>query len=115
MSKELLKAWVHNVLQNPIDEHQLAHAEITKELIEQVEFLLEAQKQWEPQWFNEAAANAAGYNESLDKIKSLESKLAKAREALEKIASPRDWHIDLFFIEIRPVIMIAREALKEIE
>ncbi len=35
MNRELLKVWVHHVLQNPIDEHQLAHAEATKELLEE--------------------------------------------------------------------------------
>lgn len=35
MNRELLKAWVHHALQNPIDEHQLAHAEATKELLEE--------------------------------------------------------------------------------
>lgn len=62
-------------------------------------------------WFNLGHQS----NKISEENNHLREKLAKAREALEKIASPRDWHIDLFFIEIRPVVMIAREALKEME
>lgn len=36
MNEELLKAWVHNVMQNPIDDDQLAHAQATKELIDKL-------------------------------------------------------------------------------
>lgn len=37
-----LKAWAHNVINNPIDEHQLAHAKATKELIEERDAYREA-------------------------------------------------------------------------
>jgi predicted nuclease with TOPRIM domain len=84
MSQELLKAWVHNVLQNPIDDHQLAHANATKDLLEENAQLKEEKKQWEPQWFSEAEANAAGYNEALDEIKTLRAENARYREALDK-------------------------------
>ena len=35
MSRGLLKAWAHWALENPIDDDQLAHAEATKELVEE--------------------------------------------------------------------------------
>lgn len=41
MNKETLKAWVQNVINNPFDENQLAHALATKELIDRVEELEE--------------------------------------------------------------------------
>ena len=37
-----LKAWAHNVINNPIDEHQLAHAKATQELIEKIKIACEA-------------------------------------------------------------------------
>lgn len=83
MSRELLKAWVHWALENPIDDDQLAHAEATKELLEENAQLKEEKEQWEPQWFSEAEANAAGYNEALGEIKMLQAENARYREALE--------------------------------
>lgn len=35
MDRETLKAWVHYVLLNPIDEHNFAHAQATKKLFEE--------------------------------------------------------------------------------
>lgn len=63
MSQELLKAWVHNVLQNPIDEHQLAHAQATKELLKENTRLREALELLLSTHFKNAA-NATGVQEA---------------------------------------------------
>jgi hypothetical protein len=52
--------------------------------------LEQLQEQWEPEWKEQAAASAAGYNESFEKFKSdlerLRVENARLREALELIA-----------------------------
>ena len=62
------------------------HIDALMEKIEKLEAenaqLKEEKKQWEPEWFSQAAANAAGYNQALMEIKKLEAENAKYREAL---------------------------------
>jgi uncharacterized membrane protein YebE (DUF533 family) len=37
-----LKAWIHNVINNPLNEDQLAHAIATQDLIDKIEILCQA-------------------------------------------------------------------------
>lgn len=102
MSRELLKAWVHWALANPVDDHQLAHAKATKELLEENYDLRLGRDSWQ----KEAEANEEWAVE-------LKAENARYREALEFIAEGRisatsikHDYIDQAYQEI------AREALK---
>lgn len=58
------------------------------ELKAKLEELLIDKEQWEPEWANQAEANAAGYNQAVDEINGLKAKLeeCEAQAAVMRLA-----------------------------
>jgi hypothetical protein len=78
------------------------HIDALMEKIEKLEAenaqLKEEKKQWEPEWFSQAAANAAGYNQALVEIKKLEAENKKLTMDLSEAEKLTRYAGDLIYL-----------------
>jgi hypothetical protein len=78
-SEELLKAWVHWALKNPIDDDQLAHAKATQELMDKLAKAREALEFGLNEMMPEIKAQKGCWPGEVDDFED------RAREALKEI------------------------------